>query len=61
MKDAFIKNHETAHSVHWLLELHPSGYYACCKTPQSARALDGRMRLDRIRPSWLESGGVYGY
>jgi putative transposase len=64
VKYAFIKSHEAMHSVRRmcrLLDLHPSGYYAWCKTPQSDRALDDQRLLGRIKQSWLESGGVYGY
>lgn len=64
MKYAFIRNHEAEHSVRRmcrLLDLHPSGYYAWCKTPECGRAIDDRRLLGHIRHAWLESGGVYGY
>lgn len=64
MKYAFIRSQESQHSVRRmcrLLDLHPSGYYAWCKVPESDRALDDKRLLGRIRQAWLESGGVYGY
>jgi putative transposase len=42
-------------------DAHPSGYYAWCKTPQSDRTRDDQRLLGRIRQSWQESAGVYGY
>jgi putative transposase len=43
------------------MAVHPSGYYAWREKPESARALDDRRLLGRIKQSWLESGSVYGY
>lgn len=64
MRYAFIKDHERAHAVRRLckvLDVHPSGYYAWRSAPDSARAIDDRRLLGRIKQSWLESGSVYGY
>ena len=64
MKYGFIKSHENQHAVRRmcrLLDLHPSGYYAWCKAPESERPLDDTRLLGRIGQSWLESGGVYRY
>ena len=64
MRYAFIKDHERAHAVRCLckvLDVHPSGYYAWRSAPDSARAIDDRRLLGRIKQSWLESGSVYGY
>jgi len=44
-----------------VLKVHPSGYYAWCAEPRSARAKDDQRLLGLIKHSWLESGGVYGY
>ena len=43
------------------MEVHPSGYYAWRIQPDSARALEDRRLVGRIKQSWLESGTVYGY
>lgn len=64
MRYAFIKAHERVHAVRRLckvLDVHPSGYYAWRRAPESARAVEDRRLLGRIKQSWLESGGVYGY
>jgi putative transposase len=44
-----------------MLEVHPSGFYAWCLQPESARAKEDRRLLGHIKQSWLESGAVYGY
>ena len=44
-----------------LLEVHPSGYYAWCKTPRSAREIEDERLTGLIKQFWLESGGIYGY
>lgn len=44
-----------------VLKVHPSGYYAWKRSPQSARAKEDQRLLGLVRQSWLESGGVYGY
>ena len=64
MRYAFIKEQEPAHSVRTLcrvMAVHPSGYYAWRSGQRSARAVDDQRLLGRIKQSWLESGGVYGY
>ena len=43
------------------MTVHPSGYYAWCTQPESARKIEDRRLLGSIRQSWLESGTVYGY
>jgi putative transposase len=61
---AFIKAPEQAYPVRRLcrvMAVHPSGYYAWRAEPESARALDDRRLLGRIKQSWLESGSIYGY
>ena len=61
---AFIKAQEQAHSVRMLCRMmvvHPSGYYAWRSERRSARAVEDQRLLGRIKQSWLESGGVYGY
>jgi hypothetical protein len=44
-----------------LLEVHPSGYYAWCQTPRSAREIEDERLTGLIKQFWLESGGIYGY
>ncbi len=44
-----------------MMAVHPSGYYAWSKTPDSERAQEDRRLLGLVKQSWLESGGVYGY
>lgn len=44
-----------------MLEIHPSGYYAWLRKPESARAVEDRRLLGHIKQSWLESGSVFGY
>ncbi len=44
-----------------LLDVHPSGYYAWCRAPRSARAIEDERLSGLIKQFWLESGGVYGY
>lgn len=44
-----------------MLEVHPSGFYAWCKQPRSARSVADERLTGLIKQFWLESGGVYGY
>ena len=44
-----------------LLDVHPSGYYAWCRRPKSARAQEDERLTGLLKQFWLESGGVYGY
>lgn len=41
--------------------IHPSGYYAWKRKPESARCTEDARLLGHIKQSWLESGAVYGY
>lgn len=64
MRYAFIKAHSVNWPVRWLcglLALHPSGYYAWRRQPQSRRAKANARLGGLIKQFWLESGGVYGY
>ena len=64
MRYAFIRDHARQYSLRRLcqvLGVHPSGYYAWCKSPESARATDDRRLRGLLKQAWLESGGVYGY
>ena len=64
MKYAFIRDHARQYSLRRLCQVigvHPSGYYAWCKSPESARAVDDRRLRGLLKQAWLESGGVYGY
>jgi putative transposase len=61
---AFIREQQPQHGVRCLcamMEVHPSGYYAWCRTPQAPRAIEDQRLLGQIKQSWLESGSVYGY
>lgn len=44
-----------------VLGVHPSGFYAWCTTPLSARNKENDAITGRIKQCWLESGAVYGY
>jgi putative transposase len=44
-----------------VLEVHPSGYYAWRHHPYSKRHHEDLRLLELMKPSWLESGRVYGY
>ena len=64
MRYAFIKQHESQHSVRRMcrvMSIHPSGYYAWRSTPVSTKQQDDRRVTGLIKQLWLESGGVYGY
>ena len=43
-----------------VFKLHPSGYYAWRRSPQSARAREDHRLTGLIKQAWLESGCVYG-
>lgn len=64
MRYAFIREH----SKHWpirrlcfLLDVHPSGFYAWQRQPRSARTVEDERLSGLIKQFWLESGAVYGY
>ncbi len=44
-----------------ILNVHPSGYYALIKQPNSKRSQTDKKLTGLIKQFWLESGGVYGY
>jgi putative transposase len=44
-----------------VLEIHPSGFYAWLKQPQSERAIEDKRLLGQIKQFWIESGFSYGY
>lgn len=44
-----------------VMQVYPSGYYACKTEPQSPRAKDDQCLLGLLKQAGLESGGVYGY
>ena len=48
------------HLCQWL-EVHPSGYYAWCNKPCSARFRANERLTGQIKLFLLKSGGVYGY
>jgi putative transposase len=43
-----------------VFKVHPSGYYAWLRSPQSARAREDYRLSGLIKQAWLESGCVYG-
>ena len=64
MRYAFIREQQTDYSVRRLCKMmavHPSGYYAWLKNPDSARSIEDKRLLGHIKLSWLESDSVYGY
>lgn len=64
MRYAFIRDHAQQYPVRRLcsvLNVHPSGYYAWRRHPESRRAKEDRRLLTLIRQSWEDSGRVYGY
>jgi putative transposase len=44
-----------------ILEIHPSGFYARLKQPESKRAVEDKRLLGQIKQFWIESGFSYGY
>jgi putative transposase len=44
-----------------MMAVHPSGYYAWLKNPDSARSIEDKRLLGHIKLSWLESNSVYSY
>ena len=44
-----------------VLGVHPSGYYAWRRNAYSTRHHEDQRLLALMKPSWLESGRVYGY
>jgi len=44
-----------------VLGVHASGFYAWLKAPERPTAARRARLGKRVRQSWLESGGVYGY
>ena len=64
MRYTFIRQHSKSWPIRrlcWLFNVHPSGYYAWCKQPRSAREKVNQRLTGLIKQFWLESGGVYGY
>ena len=64
MRYAFIAEHRLRFSVRAMcrcLRIHPSGFYAWLKNPQSKRAQEDARQTELIRQAWKESGKVYGY
>lgn len=43
------------------MQVNRSGYYAWRRSPKSERQKRDELLSPRIKQSWLESGGVYGY
>lgn len=43
-----------------VLNVHRSGFYAWLNEPESPRALENKQLTKKIKPAYIESGGVYG-
>ncbi len=59
-----MKGYEEQYAVRRLcsvVDVHPSGYYAWCRQPMSARSVEDQRQTEQIKQAWQESGGVYGY
>jgi putative transposase len=64
LRYAFIKAHQDSWPTRWLcqvLEVHPSGFYAWLKQPQSTRDKNDQRQAALIKQCWLASGGAHGY
>ncbi|WP_169729160.1 IS3 family transposase [Congregibacter litoralis] len=64
VKYAFIQSHRHQLPVRHLcalLNVHPSGFYAWRRQPQSTRRCEDKRLSGLIKQFWLESGAVYGY
>jgi len=62
MKYAFIRDHAGQYPVRRLcsvLKVHPSGYYAWRRNPESRRAKEDSRLLVQIRESWEDSERIY--
>ncbi|RDH46172.1 IS3 family transposase [Zooshikella ganghwensis] len=44
-----------------MLNVHPSGFYAWLKQPESKRTQEDRTLVSKIKRAWIESGGMHGY
>ncbi|MQY51554.1 IS3 family transposase, partial [Rhodocyclus tenuis] len=51
----------TVRRLCYVMEVHPSGYYAWKAQPPSPRRQEDPRLQGLIKQSWMESGGVYGY
>jgi len=61
---AFIDAHRELHPVRVLckmLSVHPSGFYAWVKEPQSQRAQEDQRQTKLVEKAWKDSGKIYGY
>lgn len=64
VKYAFIKAERPnfiIRSMCRILKVHPSGFYAWLKAPDSKRAIEDKRQTGLIKNAWEESGKVYGY
>ncbi|MBE3844943.1 IS3 family transposase [Vibrio parahaemolyticus] len=64
LRYAFIKANQSVWPVRRMckiLGVHPSGFYAWLKYPDSKQEKRRKYLLGLIKQFWLESGGVYGY
>jgi putative transposase len=64
VKYAFMRDHAQEFRVRTMCRVftvHPSGFYAWLRSPQSSRARENQRLLGLIKHAYLESGCVYGY
>ena len=64
MRYAFIAENRLIFAVRAMcrmLLVHPSGFYAWLREPQSQRAPEDQRQTKLIKTAWKESGEVYGY
>jgi len=64
VKYAYIREHAEVWPVRLLarlLYIHPSGYYAWLRQPETLHGAEEHRLCGRVRELWQESGGEYGY
>ncbi|EPO7655000.1 IS3 family transposase [Enterobacter hormaechei] len=64
LRYAFIRDNTCCWPVRllcWVLDVHPSGFYAWLQQPHSQRHQADLRLTGQIKQFWLESGCVYGY
>ncbi len=64
MRYTFIRDHESHYAVRKMcgvMKLHPSGFYARMRVPESAHTIESGRLLGQIKQCWIQSGTVSGY
>lgn len=59
-RDVLKKGHSVRLLCH-VMRVHPSHHYAWKTHLVNARELDNQRLLSKLKQTWLESGGIYGY